>query len=89
LQLEQTSVPPSNHHHGGLPVRASARFKMFDLPCSIPDHKISFQRLSAQFGCQNISLTQRRKDAKENSFGARQRFASLRDKFFNATRLAA
>jgi hypothetical protein len=31
LQLEQISVPPSNHHQGGAAVRVSARFN-----CSTP-----------------------------------------------------
>jgi hypothetical protein len=39
LQLEQISVPPSNHHQGGLPARVSARFNcstpLFDLNATI------------------------------------------------------
>jgi len=46
LQLEQISVPPSNHHHGGLPARVSARFN-----CSTPllDFNATIQRNSPGF----------------------------------------
>jgi hypothetical protein len=46
LQLEQVSVPPSNHHHGEAAVRVSARFN-----CSTPllDLNATMQRNSSGF----------------------------------------